>query len=488
MSGLNPFDPAHFDLVVTGNNANNVLSFPTSVLSLLLRGRGGNDTLEGGIGDDGGEGGDGTDTFVAGLGNDIFDGGNGIDTYDASQLAATFGPLGGAFTFGFGGRISKGTLGSDVIGVFDLATLSVTPVEVIIAPVGLTDNLIDLSAQPGQSPDASAVVDLVAGTIQVVAETVIGVPPGTVLISVSALNFQNVTGTNFGDDIRGDAAANTLEGEDGNDLLRGDAGADVLFGGFGFDSLEGGLGDDVLDGGNGPDTLDGGGGFDIATYQSAAARVVVNLVNPGTNEGQAVGDSFIAIEQIIGSNFNDRLVGNNAANNLIGTLGNDTIIGGGGADTLGGAGDNDSVEGGKGNDQLLGSGGNDTLAGGAGNDTLTGGQGADLLTGGTGSDAFVYSNRNNDGIDIINDFNPLADRFEIVSGGFGGLPLGVLAPGRFAANNAGVATAATAQFIYDTDGGQFSFDIDGTGAAAANLLAVLIGIPALTAADIFVIA
>jgi hypothetical protein len=48
--------------------------------------------------------------------------------------------------------------------------------------------------------------------------------------------------------------------------------------------------------------------------------------------------------------------------------------------------------------------------------------------------------------------------------------------------------AATAQFLYDTNGGQFLFDIDGTGAAAAKLLAVLIGIPSLTEAQIFIVA
>jgi len=488
MSGPNPFDPAHFDLVVTGNNMDNILSFPTSTLDLLLRGRNGNDVLEGGLGDDGGEGGDGNDTFVAGTGNDIFDGGNGIDTYDASQLVSDFGPLGGVFAFGFGGRISKGLLGNDVIGVFNLATLSVTPVEVIIAPLGLVDNLIDLAAQPGQSPDASAIVDLRVGSVQVVAETVFGVPPGTVLISVTAQNFQNVTGTNFGDEIQGDAQANTLRGELGDDLLIGDDGADVLFGGSGIDTLRGGIGDDLLDGGQGADVLDGGGGFDIVTYQSAAARVIVNLANATLNAGDAVGDTFTAIDRIIGSNFNDRLVGNNAANDLVGTLGDDTVIGGGGNDTLGGAGDNDSVDGGKGNDQLFGAAGNDTLIGGTGNDTLTGNIGADLLTGGAGSDAFVYVNRNNDGIDIINDFDPVFDRFEVVSSGFGNLALGALAPSRFAANAAGVATSASSQFIYDTDGGQFYFDIDGTGATAANLLAVLIGLPTVTAADIFVVA
>lgn len=263
MSGIDPFDPAHFDLVITGTSANDVLVFPLSALDLLLRGRQGNDVLQGGLGQDGALGGSGADTFIAGVGNDLFDGGGGVDTYDASQLVANFGPLGSAFTFGFGGRISKGSLGDDVIGVFDLATLSVTPVEVIVAPLGVTDNLIDLSAQLGQSPDASAIVDLRLGSITLVAETVTGVPPGTVLFGVTALNFQNVVGTNFGDDVRGDNQTNVVDGADGDDIIRGAGGNDLLAGGTGNDTLRGNADEDQLDGGEGFNVLGGGSGADL---------------------------------------------------------------------------------------------------------------------------------------------------------------------------------------------------------------------------------
>jgi len=271
MSAIDPFDPAHFDLVINGTSANDVLSFPMSTLALLLRGRQGNDVLRGGLGDDAAVGGSGADTFVAGQGDDLFDGGSGVDIYDASQLVSTFGPLGSAFTFGFGGRISKGNQGDDVIGVFDLTTLSVTPVEVIIAPLGVTDNLIDLSAQPGQSPDASAIVDLRLSSITLVAETVPGVPPGTVLFSVTAQNFQNVVGTNFGDDLRGSSQANVIDGADGDDVIRGGSGNDSLVGSFGNDTLRGNADQDQLDGGEGFNVLGGGSGADLFILRTTDA-------------------------------------------------------------------------------------------------------------------------------------------------------------------------------------------------------------------------
>ena len=51
-----------------------------------------------------------------------------------------------------------------------------------------------------------------------------------------------------------------------------------------------------------------------------------------------------------------------------------------------------------------------------------------------------------------------------------------------------MATAAEAQFIYDTDGGQFYFDADGTGAGASVLLATFQGAPGLSLSDLVVIA
>ncbi|TFI57118.1 hypothetical protein E2493_16730, partial [Sphingomonas parva] len=110
------------------------------------------------------------------------------------------------------------------------------------------------------------------------------------------LNFENITGSAFADQLFGNNVANLLSGGAGNDILYGDGGNDLLDGGAGRDALYGGSGDDVLLGGADNDTLDGGDGA-------------------------------------------DRLDGGTGNDNVDGGAGNDTLDGGAGNDTLtGGAG------------------------------------------------------------------------------------------------------------------------------------------------------
>ncbi len=85
-------------------------------------------------------------------------------------------------------------------------------------------------------------------------------------------NFENLTGSAFGDNLTGDANANRLDGGtggddmivglDGNDKLYGKAGGDEIEGGNDNDKLWGGAGKDLLKGGNDDDKLWGDGGKD----------------------------------------------------------------------------------------------------------------------------------------------------------------------------------------------------------------------------------
>src|SRR4029079_11753291 len=97
-----------------------------------------------------------------------------------------------------------------------------------------------------------------------------------------------------------------LEGGKFADTLTGDGSANRLKGGARNDQLFGGLGADNLEGGAGADKLDGGGGIDAATYAGASAGVTVYLdpANAAKNKGDAAGDSFISIDNLIGSDFN----------------------------------------------------------------------------------------------------------------------------------------------------------------------------------------
>ncbi|SDQ91284.1 type I secretion C-terminal target domain (VC_A0849 subclass) [Pseudomonas sp. UC 17F4] len=180
-----------------------------------------------------------------------------------------------------------------------------------------------------------------------------------------------------GNTLTGTSGDDTLLAGAGNDTLNAGAGNDVLIGGDGNDFLYGGDGNDLLIGGAGNDLLDGGAGIDTASYASAGSAVTVNLSTVGAqNTGGAGTDTLVAIENLIGSDYNDNLTGNDNANVLNGGLGNDTLIGGGG---------------------------DDVLIGGPGNNTLTGG---------TGSDTFLYQ-QGNTGHDVVTDFTPGTDRLDL---------------------------------------------------------------------------
>jgi Ca2+-binding RTX toxin-like protein len=168
----------------------------------------------------------------------------------------------------------------------------------------------------------------------------------------------------------------------GSDLLIGNTRPDnSLFGGAGNDALYGLRGDDLLDGGAGADLLNGGDGYDSVDYRSATAGVYARLDGVAGASGDALGDTFISIERIIGSNFNDIFVGSNdfvTRDFIVAQDGDDTIYGLNGDDVLDGEDGNDTLYGGAGADFLVGGLGNDNIYGGAGADDMRGGDGFDL--------------------------------------------------------------------------------------------------------------
>ena len=218
------------------------------------------------------------------------------------------------------------------------------------------------------------------------------------------VEIEAVHGSDHADTLGGGVLANELAGFDGNDVLRGFGGNDTLLGGRGNDLLEGGTGDDYLAGGHGTDTLDGGAGRDLVRYRTSPAGVVVNLVEGRAQDGYGFVDVLIAVEDVHGSDFADRLVGDGEANELSGFDGNDTLQGGGGNDTLlGGPGD-DSLEGGAGDDQIWAGAGNNTIDGGAGRDML---RYLDAAAGVTASLAAGTATRGDGGRDTIRNIEAL---------------------------------------------------------------------------------
>ena len=196
-----------------------------------------------------------------------------------------------------------------------------------------------------------------------------------------------------GDDIlRGGAGFDVIEGGLGNDwidggdqddTLVGQENDDIMFGGLGNDNLDAGTGNDFLSGGRGndillgfegDDVLDGGGlalvnpGHDVASYQSSLVGLTIDMGVPANSTGDAIGDTYVGIEEILGTTKNDIIIGD---------IGDNFLNGGGAAGTVA--------------DPLLG----DRIDGGAGNDILYGNyEFKDTLIGGIGTDQVVYLGHN----------------------------------------------------------------------------------------------
>jgi serralysin len=173
-------------------------------------------------------------------------------------------------------------------------------------------------------------------------------------------------------DILGDAADNLLSGTDGADAM------------FGF------AGDDTFAGSAGSDLIDGGDGVDMVSYELSSTSVYADLLLAGVNIGpDAVGDTFIFVENLRGSVGTDDLRGDGGANMIVGGLGNDFLMGRDGSDNLIGSRGNDILSGGTGDDVLNGGIGNDRLVAGTGNDRLVGAQGDDTLIGSSGDNSLI---------------------------------------------------------------------------------------------------
>lgn len=168
-----------------------------------------------------------------------------------------------------------------------------------------------------------------------------------------------------------------------------------------------------------------------------------------------------------------------------------TTTGTSGDDELRGSYEAETMRGRVGDDLILAGSGNDTLLGNNGDDTLVGGRGADEIRGGAGADVIQY-NTAAEGGDLVFGFAAGTDKIAVSAAGFGGglttAAGGFLIANQFVANAAGVATQANGQFIFDSNDDVLLWDVDGTGAAAAVVVADFANNVNFTATDITVIA
>ena len=134
-----------------------------------------------------------------------------------------------------------------------------------------------------------------------------------------------------------------------------------------------------------------------ATVVATGDRIEYHNQFDGNEAPGILGGSFLVAGQTIDSKLLSKLTdlsyyatgqqtGTAAANTLTGTSGGDRLSGLGGNDTIAGNDGNDLVYGGDGNDVITGGNGNDLILGDAGDDQIDGGGGDDLLYAGAGLD------------------------------------------------------------------------------------------------------
>ncbi len=392
----------------------------------IINGNGGNDTLDGGAGDD---------TLIGGPGADTLIGGSNVNLDFASYETATSGVIADLALGGSGGDAAgdsysgieavRGSAHNDTLRGDGLQNTLYGMEGADVLSGGGSRDILD-GAEGDDFLIGGAGNDSLNGDIGFDTASYEDSPTGVVatIFPDSGLS----TGYAAGDQLI------SIE------RLVGSAFDDILYAHNGAEFLVGGSGNDILIGIAGADSLDGGDGLDVANYYNALAGVTANLLTPALNTGDASGDTYISIEGLTGSAFDDALTGNAGVNTLDGADGHDTLDGGEGADTMVGGNGNDiyvvdnagdvttetSALGGTDtvqssltrtlganlenltltgaaaitgygnalNNIIIGNGAANFLYGFDGADTLDGGAGADQMFGGNGDDVYVVDNVN----------------------------------------------------------------------------------------------
>jgi Ca2+-binding RTX toxin-like protein len=339
----------------------------------------------------------GNDTVVGSSGNDYLSGGEGNDSLSGGAGDDLFIDEDGNDTL-------DGGAGDDQYRLYlNFATRNIifTPdllknIEAVWITTGSGNDVIDISSIIGSSLWGAN-----SATAGVGNDTVMG-SNGSDYINGGEGNDSLDGGA--GDDLFVDGDGNdTVDAGAGNDTVVGSSGNDSIFGREGDDSLAGGDGDDYIVGEGGNDTLIGGAGNDLLvdgdgneTVDGGAGddRYLLQLFPPVNNfrftfsTDQLKSIEAVSIYVLPGLSNDVIDIGNLTSsvltNDVSAGAGDDTVVGSSGADNFYGEDGSDILIGGLGADSLLGGNGADLLLGGEGNDSLEGGEGSDILVGSNG--------------------------------------------------------------------------------------------------------
>ncbi|MCC5615381.1 calcium-binding protein [Nostoc sp. CHAB 5836] len=410
--------------------------------------------IEGTVYDDYIVGSNGNDRFslYGNSGNDTVDGGTGDDLLSFSDYEAT-----GGITSTFNAATNSGSIatGTDVINYKNIEGLNVLGTAYNDYIVGSNGNDTLSGGDRGKDTiDGGTGDDLlsfsgyqatrgITSTFNAATNTG-SIRAGANLVSYKNIEQLNISGTTYND---------YIVGSNGNDTLSG--------GGSGNDTLNGGAGDDTLnaDYSNGKNLLSGGDGNDslsaFGSYTDYRGDFSLDAISGNNTLNGGAGDDYLVTNYSSGNN----LLSGGDGNDSLSASGSSSLYTFYGVYTVSG---NNTLDGGAGNDYLNVdySSGNNLLNGGDGNDILTGGKGNDSLYGGDGTDTFAF-NGYNQGIDTLYDFNATNELIQVSATGFGGgLSTPSLQTSQFTIGTSAITSAQ--RFIYNDTTGALYFDLDGS--------------------------
>lgn len=162
-------------------------------------------------------------------------------------------------------------------------------------------------------------------------------------------NIQNIRGSRFADELKGDAQGNRIEGLAGDDWIVATKGSDTYDGGEGLDTVD--YSEGFVTGTSTYQVQMGGGHWEWDDWQQqnvwvdepvyyetvTSTRIGLNVMG-GVAEWRAVdgtagAHSLVGVEHIIGTAGDDYIAMTETDDYITGGKGNDTLAGGGGGDT-----------------------------------------------------------------------------------------------------------------------------------------------------------